>query len=287
MAGPWQQILKSAQDEWPKALIGLLVPATQFAWSYCNGRRGKKRQSDLRKKISELDQFLHSTLPNTLEGQRIRSDAQAEYDKDVAELFLLSHAQPVESHRLPVPAYTEETGAAQRPTQATIVPESASRLRSILRFYAPTSIKGWIVQSFYFLFLAISLLVGLAAMTDFSDFGVMATVFAFYAAITFGFWYWSGRVLSVQMFGSADRKASGKSAWLPITLIAISAIMECCVIMACTLGDQNQFSLDTIKANWGGLLGCSVFFGAVIVLCTLWKRRIRSRAVTPSIAGLP
>lgn len=291
MPGPWEQILKTAQDEWPKALIGLAVPASQFAWTYCNGRRLERRQSDLRKKISELDQFLHAKLPNNSQGERIRSDAQSEYEKSVAELALLSHVRPIEeSGALPAPAATEAGAAAAQPTQAASVPETAARpsqIRNILRLYAPTSVKGWIVQCLYFLFLATSLLVGFATAMeiDGSDFGPMVGAFAFYAVPTFGFWYWSGRILRTKMVAATAPKAKGKSAWLPITLIVISAIMEYGVIMGCALDDQDNFSADALKANWGGLLGGSIFFGAAIVLCVLWKRRIRSRTIGPSMAG--
>ncbi len=87
MPNQFHQFLDIIQNEWPKALLGAVIPAaTQFGWKLWKDRQVETKKNLLREKIRDLAQFLQVPLPDAPDAAKLKSDAAKEYAEAVARL---------------------------------------------------------------------------------------------------------------------------------------------------------------------------------------------------------
>jgi hypothetical protein len=79
------KLTHSLSEVWPKALVSLAIPAAQFIWHQWQEKQPDRRRESLRKTIHELDDYLKTAPPGSVECQ----DATQERDEARRALFSL------------------------------------------------------------------------------------------------------------------------------------------------------------------------------------------------------
>lgn len=252
-----EQISKAAEEQWPKALFGLAVPAVQFSWKTWHDRQAVTRVAALRSKLADLAAFLQAQLGSSPSAEAVRRNAQQEYDAALAELASLCQApqpqppQTQQSKSTSTSFRADETGSWRiEELKPVAAPSSlpANRLRRIFLLYTPRSIKGWIAHSLYYIFLALTLIVMGAVLANIRDPEAIFAAFggSFYGIIAFALWRWAMRIADPRR-----RAASPKRSWIPTTLIWIGGICLVSLVIGIGMDKQGQFTLSEFRDDLG------------------------------------
>ena len=148
MYKPLEQIVKTIEDDWPKALLGLAVPAIQYCWKFSQERHIENRKKTLRDRITNLAQFRQSQFDDSLPAARIRQDADTEYASAIAELDEISSSR------------REAVVAGSPPNHW---------FRRWLLLYIPRRRIAWIPHTLFFITLTITLFGLLGMLMDLND----------------------------------------------------------------------------------------------------------------------
>jgi len=263
-----EQIEKAVQEQLPRALVTVLIPAGHFAWKKWQEGQAASRVAVLRKDITELGQFLQTPIGESPSAIAIRQSTQQQYDKALNQLAELCRPPHVKIPEQPV---------------------ARSLLRRVFLLYTPRSGKGWLAHSLYYLFLALMVLgtFGALAAGDISEaLGAALAVIGVYGLPAFFIWRWADRM--ARPATAQEPVPQRRSAWAPVTLIWIAALAEFSTLVNLSTDNQDDFSLAVFRQNIGWVLFATAACVAVIFLCIRWRQRLNANRVPgPRWAWVP
>jgi hypothetical protein len=256
-----QQITKGVQDEWPKALLGLIVPASQYCWKFWNDHRGETRKKVLRERIASLAQLRQAPFDDNPEAARVKQDVENDYAAAVKELAELGYPKP----QLAPPSQGQQ------------------RVRGWLLLYAPKRAIAWIPHTLFFISLTITVLgtIGMFASLDEGELSSGLLGLALMAAVTLLFRAWAVR--SNRNGVTKSRPSRHAHRWMPTLLVGTALFLEVFFVIGSSLDDSENLSYSAFQMNLGEILGGSAFFLSVALVGWIWRRRITRRAESQAI----
>ena len=270
MSNLTQQVSKALQDEWPKALIGLIVPAGQYCWKFWSDHRVENRKRVLRERIASLDDLRHVQFGSNPEEAKVKQDAEDDYAAAVRELSEICHPQ------------TQPVLASSDPHQPVPLVRGQRSIRRWLLLYAPKRAIAWIPHTLYFIALTITVLVLIGLAGSLSDgsldsdalWGLLFAI-ALWIAITPLFRVWAVRANGNVVPAAEPSRFSRR--WVATLIVATALFLEVFFVIGSALDDNEELSYDAFQRNIGQILGGSAFFLAVALVGWIWRRRIGRR----------
>ncbi|HMF92604.1 MAG TPA: hypothetical protein VKL40_18315 [Candidatus Angelobacter sp.] len=260
MATLTQQAITALRDEWPKALLGLIVPLAQFVWKLRKDRQADNRKDALREKIAKLALFLKTDFDASPEAAKVKEAAEQEYSAALLELAKLSDT-------------------AHRVTAVPAMPNNI--LRRWFLLYVPRTPLAWLPQSLFFLLAAFLTLATWGMLTDLSDPELDSTIIGLciFAAVALGLRAWAVRA------NQAHPEGKPVPTWIPIALIVSAGLIEFFGFVGSALGKNDEFSMSELRENWAVVALITVLMSAIVIGAIYWMRR--SRARPPSLQANP
>ncbi|MGA2741562.1 MAG: hypothetical protein ABSG65_29510 [Bryobacteraceae bacterium] len=257
-----EQAIKGIQDEWPKALLGLTVPAAQYLWRLLHDRQLESRKQTLRARIVSLAEFRRGLVADRPEAATLAEEADREYSLAVEKLAAIS---------APIKAHTAASGAAD------------SAFRRWFLFYTPRGL-AWIPHTLYFVFLSIDVvgLIGVLSEVgspDFSDGLIGIAVFILFTLLL-RFWAARASSRSRQPDGPGD-KSHGR---IGVIVIIAAALLDLFFLLGISLDDKDDVSLTTLKDNEVSATVAIAFLLALAFGTWYRRRAIRRRRIAGSLA---
>jgi hypothetical protein len=274
------QFLKVANDDWPKVLLGLVVPACQYGWKTWKENHVESKKKTLQQRIATLAQQRIAPFDDNPAAARLKQDLDTEYVAALKEYDALCHAQSQQAPAmaLAMAASADVTSSVSSTISsldaATAVAKDKHWVRRWLLLYAPKRAIAWIPHTLFFISLTITIFAPIGIFTDMDSSEVWVGLFgvAFYLVLTIAFRAWAVRLNrgAVESHGPAQHPRL----WVATLIITMALVFEFFFLLGMTLDDSDEINYTTFQSNLSQILGGSAFFLAVALIAWLWRRRI-------------
>ena len=254
MSKLFEQMVKAIEDGWPKALLGLIVPAAQFGWRLWQERQIEHRKKTLRDRITGLSQFRQAHFDDSPQAAQIKQDADQEYALAIAELAEISSSQ-------------------QQAVSANLPP--SHWLRRWLLLYIPRRRMAWIPHTLFFITLTTTLMGLLGVLIDFNDpeTGAALLGLAMFFAFALLFRKWAIRANEGPGRVSAEHSRR-RHTWIPTTVIVSAIVIGCFALVGFSTDDSSDdISLQVLANNLVPAIITSGVFAIIATAAWVWRRR--------------
>ncbi len=281
MSNIWQQFLKTAHDDWPKILLGLVVPACQYGWKTWKEGHVSTKKKALQQRIATLAEQRTAPLDDNPVAARLKQDLDAEYIAALKEYDALCQPQPhqVPAAALAVAASAETPSAHSSPilysAETPSSPAQKNRFRDWFLLYAPKRPIAWIPHTLFFISLTITIFapIGIFAdSTDSSEIWIGLLGVSFYLLLTIAFRAWAIRLNRGAPVLTGPRPHPRR--WIATTVIITSLIVEFFFVLGSSLNDNDEMSAGTFQSNLDQILWGSAVFFAIAAVGWFYRRRM-------------
>jgi hypothetical protein len=318
MQQQFQHFFAVIENEWPKALIGSVIPISQYAWKLWNDRQIEARKKVLRERISDLAQFLQVPLPDAPDAAKVRRDAETEYSDAVAKLAELCGHEKKTVAAIQSDVIQESSGPAVRPAAApspltnqappvnvrvstsysaaaagppnrdvlakhAAVPSRSARnrFRSWFLLYIPKKPLAWIPQTLFFAFLSFTFFGAIGILSDSTDPDFWSGILGILVLVGIALLFRMWAVRANAERGEHRGLSKKPRRWVPIVVTVVGIIYEFSLFVVFSTDDDDNFSSAVMRENRIAILVTTLVITAIVFAFWYRWRRLTLRQAVP------